>query len=196
MAFLLGMVIPSCAGDEVPKNGTPPAPFTIDREARRVVGRAADGKTRWSVTLDGFIGGVRDPHLLWDARRVYISHTNGVTALDAATGEEHWHSDGPNDRLLLSGDLLLATDCTSDSYVGKQGRLLTARSVTTGKEVFRVQLPVKDFDPDPIEEVAGLFLVQTHEWPSGAGYSLLIDRQGNVQHRLKRQVVRGITPGG
>jgi outer membrane protein assembly factor BamB len=187
VTVILGLISP-CLGDEGP-------PFTIDDKAGQVVARGPDGKTRWATPLKGHLGGVRDPHLLWDARRVYVTHKDGITALDADTGKVRWQSDGPNARLFLRGDLLLATDCTSPRYVGKSGRLLTARSTTNGAEVFRVQLPVEDFDPNPIEEVAGLFLVQTDEDPRGRGYSLLIDRQGKVRHQLKRQVLAGFRRG-
>jgi outer membrane protein assembly factor BamB len=188
VTVLLGLAISPCPGDEVP-------PFTIDYKAGQVVARGPDGKTRWATSLNGHLGGVRDPHLVWDAKRVYVSHNSGITALDAKTGEMRWQSAGTNDRLFRSGDLLLATDCTSGRYVGKSGRLLTARATATGAEVFRVQLPIEEFDPNPIEEVAGLFLVQTCEDPRGRGYSLLIDRQGKVRHQLKRQVIAGTRRG-
>jgi outer membrane protein assembly factor BamB len=188
VTVLLGLAMSPCRGEEG-------SPFTIDYKAGQVVARGPDGKTRWAASLNGHLGGVRDPHLVWDARRVYVSHNSGITALDARTGAKHWQFDGPNDRLLLSGDLLLAADCTSGSHVGTQGRSLTARSTSSGKELFRVQLPVKDFDPNPIEEVGGLFLVQTGEDVFGAGNALLIDRQGKVRHELKRQVIAGTRRG-
>jgi outer membrane protein assembly factor BamB len=195
VTFVLGLLISASAGGEAPKEPEENPPFTVDSKAGQVIARGTDGKPRWATSLKGRIGGVRPPHLLWDTKRVYVNQNDGITALDAKTGEVRWQSDGPSDRLLLSGDLLLATDCTSDRYVGKAGRLLTARSTITGGEIFRVNLPIRNFDPNPIEEVAGLFLVQTDEDVFGVGNSLLIDRQGKVRHRLKRQVVAGLRRG-
>jgi len=195
LTFTLSLVLPTFAPRVTAQQNELPSPFTIDSKAGAVVARGFDGKARWSTSLEGSLGGVRDPHLVWDKKRVYLTHNSGVTALVANSGARVWYSDGPIDRLFLSGELLLAADYISDSYVGKRGRLLTARSVTDGKEVFRVQLPVKDFDPDPIVEMAGLFLVQTSESPRGEGNALLIDREGKVRHRVKRQVVAGFVRG-
>jgi outer membrane protein assembly factor BamB len=144
--------------------------------------------------LDGYLGRGRDPHLLHDADRVYVTHGDGVTALDGGTGKVLWHSPGPGDRMLLSSDLLLATDCRVADRLGG-GRWVTARSVKDGSEVFRVELPLEGFDAPPIEEVAGLFLVQVWGNASGEGAAVLIDRQGKVYHRFDRQVVAGKSLG-
>jgi outer membrane protein assembly factor BamB len=137
--------------------------------------------------LAGALNRHREPHLLFDAERVYVAHGDGVTALDVATGQPLWHSKGPGDRLLLSGDLLLAAECGS----GEDVRRLTARATKTGAEVFKVRLSTQDFDALPLREIAGLFLVQRHESPDGQGEALLLDRQGQVRHRLDREVVDG-----
>jgi outer membrane protein assembly factor BamB len=198
LTLLVGLVTAKLAAPVPPKKGdaagTSPA-YKVDPRAGLVVAQSADGKARWSTRLEGHLDGVRDPHIVWDDKRVYVTHKDGVTALDANTGKVLWHTTGPSDRLLLSRDLLLATDCTSASYVPESGRLLTARTLTTGAEAFRVNLPVEDFDPLPIEEMAGLFLVQTVESPGGKGNALFIDRQGKVRHRLRRQVVAGLRRG-
>jgi hypothetical protein len=47
----------------------------------------------------------------------------------------------------------------------------------------------------PVEEVAGLFLVQQWDSPGGSGAGLLIDRKGQVRYRLDRQVVAGMRQG-
>ena len=163
--------------------------MVIDRHGRQVAREDALGGRRWETQLDGYVGGVRPPHVVADTDRAYVTHAGGVTALDARTGAIAWRSPGPQDRLLLSGDLLLATDCSSGKYAAKSGRWLVARWAATGQEAFRVDLPVKDFDPLPIKEVAGLFLVTDHDLPGGAGEALLIDRAGQVRHRFDRQVV-------
>ncbi len=173
-------LIPDGGGDRV----------VIDRDSRAIARVDSNGDCRWKAPLDGYICSARPPHILADTNQAYVTHADGVTALDVRTGKIAWLSHGPeNHRLLLSGDLLLATDCSSRTYAAKSGRWLVARWAATGQEAFRVGLPVEDFDPLPIKEVAGLFLVQVHDLPNGAGAALLIDRAGQVRHRFDRQVV-------
>jgi outer membrane protein assembly factor BamB len=109
--------------------------FEMDPNAGQVVRRDAGGKPRWSVPLHRVLRGAVPSSLLWDAKRVYVRHNRGVTALSATTGIVLWHSEGPSDRLVLSGDLLLAT---ADSG---GGRWLTGRAVLTGAEVRKLRLP-------------------------------------------------------
>src|SRR5215468_5085762 len=127
-ALLLIVVLtadaPALAGSK-----TPPR-FEIDHAARRVV-RLDAGTTRWSMSLPGDVRGVMPPHLLWDAKRVYVRHQGGITALAAESGVTLWHAEGPTDRLVLSRDLLLTTH---DGWV-------TGRAVSTGAEVLKVRLP-------------------------------------------------------
>jgi hypothetical protein len=185
---------PSPRGDEVPgKTKTAPTEIAIEKD-NLVVKRDGSGKLIWSTTLEGGLGRHRDPHLLADSARVYVSHGDGVTALEEKTGRVLWHTVGPSDRLCLSGNLLLAADCTGGE-AGVEGRWVTARAVASGKEVFKVRLPAKDFDPEPIVEFAGLFLVQTHEGPDGKGNAFLIDREGKVRHHFDREVVAGRMTG-
>jgi hypothetical protein len=90
--------------------------------------------------------------------------------------------------MLLTGNLLVATECSVGDAVEKSGRWVLARDTANGHEVFRVPLPVKGFDPLPIRDAAGLILVQDHD-PSGSRPALLIDRGGRVWHRFDRRVV-------
>jgi outer membrane protein assembly factor BamB len=183
--LLVGLLAGS-PGPAVPQGDSTGSPrFDIDHDAGRVVRRDNKGKVRWSTPLAGYLGRVRPPHLVWDAQRVYVTHEDGVTALDADSGKARWHSKGPSDRLLLSGDLLLAAG----------GPVLTARAVVSGAEVFKVRLPAKDSDPLPIAEVAGLFLAQVWDEPGGDGNALLFDREGKVRYRFNRQVVAGLRQG-
>jgi len=161
----------------------------IDSDGGRVVRTGPGGEVRWATPLAGHVGGVRWPHVVADTDRAYVRNARGVTVLDARTGKVAWRSPGPEDRLLLSGDLLLAADCCCWDDVERTGRWLVAWRATTGEEAFRVALPVKDFDPLPIKENAGLFLVQDNDSPGGRGAALLIDRAGRVFHRFDRQVV-------
>jgi outer membrane protein assembly factor BamB len=164
-----------------PEPESPKLPVEIDKTANRVLRKDEAGQRIWSVTLDGYLGGVRPPHLLLDGDRVYISRGDGVTALNGRTGQIVWHSAGSSDRLCLSDGLLLATD----------GRRVTARASGTGEEVFRVPLPLQDSDPWDLGEMAGLFLVQEGERPGGEGAGLLFDRNGQIRYRFDRQVITG-----
>lgn len=158
----------------------------FDRSRISYVG--ARDATMWVSPLDGRVGGVRPPHIAVDEARTYVSHNGGVTALNNNTGAAVWHSPGHDDGLCLSNDLILSTDCSVKESVVREVRWLVARLAKTGEETFRVSLPVKDFDPR-IEEMAGLFVVQTNEEPDGVGMALLIDRNGKEVHRFDRQVV-------
>jgi outer membrane protein assembly factor BamB len=182
--FLLAFLTPNLIAADKPG-------ITLDYLTHSVESRDKDGKLLWSVPLKKSLAMHRDPHFLSDAERVYVSHAFGVSALDRKTGRVLWFSEGPHDRMLLSGKLLLAAECASDS----DPRWFQARDVRTGKEVFRTQLPASDFDPMPIREIGGLFLVQTHESPGGKGNGLLIDQAGQVWHRFSRYVTAGINQG-
>jgi hypothetical protein len=128
-AFLLVVLFTGDFGQALAGGNTPPR-FEIDPAARRVV-RLDTGTTRWSVSLPGDVRGVMPPHLLWDAKRVYVRHKDGLTALAGQSGVVLWHAKGPTDRLVLSRDLLLTT---TDGWV-------KARAVTTGAEIFKERLP-------------------------------------------------------
>jgi hypothetical protein len=177
--------------ENLPEEVTPDAArgVRIDHDAKRVVRKDAASNILWATPLDGYLGGVRPPHVQADDARAYITHADGVTALDVRTGAVLWHSAGPAERLLVSGSLLFATECGVGEEVAKSGRWMTARDTATGKEVFRVGLPVDNFDPLPIADAAGLILVQKWDDPGGKGLALLIDRAGRVLHRFDRQVV-------
>lgn len=155
----------------------------------RVSRRTHTGQVKWSVPLDGNTGGVRPPHLLADAERVYLTHADGVTALDVSNGAVLWRSPGPAERLLLSGDLLAAAECGISESVTKNGRWAVARNVATGRVAFRASLPTADFDPLPIEDAAGLFLLQRADQANGDGLALLLDRTGAEHRRFDREVI-------
>jgi outer membrane protein assembly factor BamB len=184
--------LPDGPEDDAPEAAGPPADARIDQDAGQVTRLDGSGRVVWSTHLDGYRG---PDQLLHDAERAYVSHGDGVTALDWGTGKVVWHAKGPADCMSLSGGLLLATDSSTGGSIAETGRWLTARAVRDGGEVFRVRLPLHGFNPEPIREVAGLFLVQTGEVPGGVGDALLIDREGRVRHRFGRQVVGGIRQG-
>jgi outer membrane protein assembly factor BamB len=169
--------------------------FVIDNDANSVLRRDA-GKVTWSRKLDGYLGLVRPPHLVSDADRVYVTNDGGVTALDARTGKVLWHSPGPEDQLYLSGDLLLAGDCSGWAAIKTRGRWVLARSVKDGSEVFRVRLRNGDAEPLPVRELAGSFLVRLDERPGQKEESLLVDRKGHIVLRLDRRVLTGKATAG
>jgi len=164
----------------------------LGENANRVQRRDAAGHVKWTTLLTGYLGSTRPPHLQADAQRVYITHNDGVTALDAGTGATLWHSPGPADRMLLSGDLLLAADCRGIQPGDVDPRLLLFRSAVTGQETRRVELPRDSFDALPIREVAGLFLVQRMDEVDMTGTNLLVDRNGLVQLKFDRFVISGV----
>src|SRR5262245_60430692 len=139
---------------EADADSEPKAPrlgVEIDRDGKQVLRKDDSGKAIWSTPLEGYLGGVRPPHLLLDAERVYVTQDDAVTALDSRSGKVLWHSAGPQDSMYLGGDLLLAADCGMSDDIERRGRLVMARDVKTGEEKFRVGLPQDNsFDPEPI----------------------------------------------
>jgi len=172
-----------------------PPQYGADRD--NAVSRRDGDRVAWTTKLAGPVQGVRDPHLVSDNRRVYVTDGDGITALDAATGKVLWRSKGPSDRLLLSGDLLLAADCGLSDRIEKEGRFFTARGVADGKEVFRVELPKRnEFDPYPIREVAGMFLVQSRGWGKVPSEAFLVTRAGKVWYRNEREILDAVSADG
>jgi outer membrane protein assembly factor BamB len=168
----------------------------INYQTNRITRRDPAGRVLWTLELSGnLLGSHREPHALHDANRLYLSHAEGITALDSRTGKLVWHAKGPGDRLYLKGRLLLATECSCGADIVKQGRWLIARATDTGAQVFKVALPASGFDPWPIREVTGLFLVQACDLFSSKGTALLIDQQGKVCHRFDRPVLDGMSLG-
>jgi outer membrane protein assembly factor BamB len=186
LAFLLSL---AGAGDVQPKEAVT-EPYLLDREKKQVTHRDAKGKVVWSTSFDEDIGGVRPPHLLWDKQRVYLTHKDGVTALDTKSGKRLWHTEGPQDGLLLSNELLLGTG----SLANKDGTFspwLFAYDTTKGIVTFKTSLAKDMSDPQSVQEIASLFLIQNREAPGGEGNGMLVDRQGKIRHRFDRQVVDG-----
>src|SRR4030095_981352 len=84
---------------------------------------------------------------------------DGVTALNAATGAVLWHSPGPQDRMLLSEELLLAVQCGESDFSKAHGSWLYARHVQTGDVSFKVPLD-RNGDPNSLRVLNGKFLVE------------------------------------
>jgi outer membrane protein assembly factor BamB len=191
----LGTIIPvppRLAPNELSGRSDDPGPgVDVNYRTGRVTRRAPSGRLLWVAEMGANLGAHREPHVLHDAAHIYLSHGDGITALNVQTGKVAWHRQGPSDRLHLSGNLLLATDCRVHDDGDKAGRWLVARTAGTGAEVFKVALPVKDFDPWPIRELTGLFLVQASPGFAARGEALLIDRKGTVRFRFQHPVVDG-----
>jgi WD40 repeat protein len=187
-----GVAIPGGQGDLVVVTDS-----DVNGRGGRVARKSADGGTKWVTPLDGYLSTHREPQVVVSADRAYVAqYVNreaGVTALDVRTGQVLWRSPGPAHRLLLSGDVLLAADCSIGTDEKGGGRFFLARRAASGTEAFRVPLPAYDaanhFDALPIEEVAGWFVVQTLDGVGGVGSCFLVDRAGQVRHRLDRQVL-------
>jgi hypothetical protein len=97
--------------------------------------------------------------------------------------------------MLLSQDLLIATQCGSGAAIAAKGRFVTARSVRDGTEVFSVQLPVTFEDPLPVWEFAGLFVIQDMPFLPPSGGVVLVSRDGHVRLNLAKYVVDGMRFG-
>jgi hypothetical protein len=178
---------PKIAVEPDPEPDQPRLNVQIDHDNHQVIRQDDAGQMVWSTRLNGYLGHVRPPHILADADRVYVTHEHGLTALGGNTGKVLWRSQGPNNGLCLSGNLILATGCDPEWPVSERQGWLTARDVKTGAEVFRVRLPPGYDDPQPIQEVAGLFLVQT----LGHGGGLMMDRKGEIRHRFNQEIIAG-----
>jgi outer membrane protein assembly factor BamB len=165
----------------------------LDRD--RVTRVGLDGRSVWTRVFPT-AGGVRPPHLTADASRVFVGTGDGVVALHAGTGAVVWHRDGPASRILLSRDLVLAAQTGYGTRIKEGGRWLVAWVGATGAEAFRVALPPDNFDALPVEEWAGLFVVQRGARIDGFGDTLLIDRAGAVHSRLDCEVVNMVRRAG
>jgi outer membrane protein assembly factor BamB len=137
--FLLLVLVTADAGPTLAGGKAAPPRFEIDLTGRVV--RRDGEKVLWTARLD--VG--KDPRLLWDAKRVYVVHQRGVTALAAQTGTVLWKAKGPTDRLLLYGDQLHVTTDTDDG-----GRWVISRTVTTGAEVSKSRLPTNSIAGVPL----------------------------------------------
>jgi outer membrane protein assembly factor BamB len=190
LIVLLLSLIASCC---VRAQEAPTSAFELVSDERRVrVTRYdAKGKVVWSVNLDGETWGLRPPHLLWDERRVYFTHNDGVTALDVDNGKTLWHAPGPEQGMLLSDGLLLGTGSLSNKD-GTFSHWLYACDLAKGNVTFKTQLPQEMSDPEAVHLIAGFILVQIGEAPGGKGSAILFDRKGTVRHRFDRQVVNGM----
>lgn len=167
----------------------------LDEDGRQIIRRNGAGRILWTTRLKEDFGVACGSCLVTDAARAYVSHGDGVTAVDAQSGAIVWDSPGFADCLLVSGDLLLATESKTAELVAKAGRWFLGRSTRTGREVFRVALPVEPFYGQSLIEAAGLFVVQKSEPPDGTGLALLVDRTGQIHHQFDRQVVALVAGG-
>jgi hypothetical protein len=129
------------------------------------------GKVIWSRKLEP--SRFRTPH--HDRERIYAQDGDGITAIYLASGEIAWHCPGPNEDLSLGHTLL---------FTRKQ-EWLVARSVETGAEAFRVQLPV-EVKTYSAMEVGALVLVQDMWSRQGAW---LLDRDGHLRRRFHINIV-------
>ncbi len=192
-------ILIGCSGPIYSQKQLPFPPFKLDGEKKRVVAQDARGKQIWATDLKEEIGGVRPPHLLWDAKRVYVTHGDGATSLDANNGKILWHAKGPTQGMLLSDGMLLGIGHTPEKD-GSYSCWLYGCDATKGTETFKTRLPDpksdrllgRASDPSAVQLVADLFLVQGYEPENSFKWSAqLYDRKGTVRHKLDRRVVGG-----
>lgn len=164
----------------------------IDIYAKTVTRHDSTGQLLWKVQSDRVYGcTVRPPGDAHDTERIYLADRDGVTALNLETGKVEWHANGPNHRLHLSGNLLLAVE--RRGFRNEAKSWLIARDVRTGTPSFRIAIE-DDFDFSPIQELTGLFLVQVPHWrfPScGPWVAFLIDHTGKILYRCPAQIYDG-----
>src|SRR4051794_2227187 len=72
-------------GDALAKPAEPRAQVVVQPHDHLVLLTDHAGAVLWSTRLDGNLRWVRPPNELADADRVYVSHGDGVTALDRQT---------------------------------------------------------------------------------------------------------------
>lgn len=168
---------------------------TMDVHDRTVVRQSASGQPIWSRELRGSPHSVRYPQWAASRDKIVVVHNEfeekryGLAGLNRETGEVVWISDGPNDRLFCSGDLVFATGCSTQM---PNGRWVVARNLSDGQEAYRVSIP-KEADPDEISEVAGMLCVTGSFRES---FSVFFDSKGGVIHRLEEEVISGLAADG
>jgi hypothetical protein len=184
-AILLIVLCAGSSGPAYPQGSEPRSPyFEIDKKAGQVIRRDADGKIIWSTKLKRPLDSEAETELACDSWRLYLSHQNQVTALDAATGKPLWYAAGPADHLLVSGRLLLAIGMEADAW------WFVGRGTASGVRVFKIKLPEPRLGPWSVREVAGLFVVQTDRLFSVE--ALFITPQGKILHHFTHPVIAAL----
>lgn len=151
------------------------------------------GRTLWRTQVGKSLGGVRPPHVVHDDDRVYVSDGDGITALDSHRGALLWHTKSPNERMLLSGKMVVGADCGSGAALEAEGHWMFGLAIETGRILFRTRLPRGMDDPLPIREVGGLLLVQQRSFGrDSTGGAILVDQAGRTRLQLREYVLQGI----
>jgi outer membrane protein assembly factor BamB len=167
--------------------------FSLDD--RDVTGHGRNGKPIWVTHVNGGPGEQSPYQILSDSKLVYVDDGDGVTALNAKTGAVAWHSTGPNERMLLSFDLLVATASGERDSTSASEPWLLARRVRDGKAAFGFRLPPPFEDPGSIHAFDRFFVVQTSEFPSVGNLAFVFDRAGRICFQLKTLVIDMIRLG-
>jgi outer membrane protein assembly factor BamB len=184
----------SCAHLAPPTQPIPLISFDTDDANGKIVAHDAAGAVVWERKLSGYLGSSTSRTLVNDTSRVYLFQVDGITALDVHNGNVLWHSNGPWNDMLLSGDLLLAEE-TRYEESEKHERLVIARSTSDGHEAFRFQIASTAPFVDPVKELTGLFIVQERDISDKPPNGFLLDRKGQIWHRLDREIVNGTWNG-
>jgi hypothetical protein len=171
--FRLGDLLVDATSQSIVGSAKPEIDFD-DNNHRKVIRQDNKGQRLWTVVLDDVAG--RDWAIHND--RVFVACGNGLVALGGKTGEILWKSEGPNQSLTAWDDFILSLACYKDDSGPK--RLLVARRMIDGQEVFRTQFP-KDAETERILIMEGVFIVGAH---FNDGPSFLLDHTGRILFRL------------
>lgn len=147
----------------------------------------AAGKVLWRTPVKGSLGSVRPPDRALTKAHVVVVVDGRLAAFRRDTGAAAWTVDGPVDRLLGDGDLVLSTDCQSPSAPPPH-RWLMARRAQDGAEAWKVDLP-KDVDPDGIEKLGAKYIVRMGK------RAAFVTAQGATAFVLDEELV-SVTPQG
>jgi hypothetical protein len=150
----------------------------------------------WARKFTGRLGGVRPPHILSDQSRVYVSHNNGILALNKPDGDFLWYQEGPNERMALNGNVLYAVSRGHGNKGEKNGWWLFARDTKSGNLAFKYELSQDDdYDPDPVKVFDDVVVVQK-SYSFEGGDTKFIDGKGKLLHQLPFEVVDMATNNG
>ena len=166
-SFALGDFVVNARARTVTPGASPP----FRREPDRVVRVHEDRTIAWSVPV---IAGPADP-VVGEGRAV-VASSNVLLGLDDATGAEVWRADQAIDRLAIDGQLLLAV---GRFELPGGSRWLVARTLETGAERWRTELPVNG-DPESIIGLGDRIVVELASPP----FTVVYNSDGQEQFRL------------
>jgi outer membrane protein assembly factor BamB len=150
----------------------------------------SQGNVVWSVEMPPYIPYCRPRPWLRFKSTVIVARGDGLVSVEFDTGKTLWTSEGPNNRLAVAGNLVLAA-CHSSTATRSQRAV--ARNGDTGKLEWKLRLPGSG---EPHAIVAGGGLI----WITGSderkGYTYVVDRQGTLLRQFPECVSSFHSAGG